>query len=101
MGTPEFAVPALRALDASRHEVAAVVTRPDRPKGRGRKLTPPPVKVAAEELGYAVVQPGCIHQPECLDFLKSQGADLFVVIAFGRLLKPHHSRPGSHPVVHH
>ena len=90
MGTPEFAVPALRALHKSRHEVVAVVTRPDRPKGRGRKLAPPPVKVAAEELGYAVAQPGCIHQPECLEFLKSQEADLFVVIAFGRLLKPHH-----------
>lgn len=90
MGTPEFAVPALQALHDSRHEVVAVVTRPDRPKGRGRKLTPPPVKTAALEIGYTVEQPGCIHQPECLAFLKSHNPDLFVVIAFGRLLKLHH-----------
>ena len=90
MGTPEFAVPALQALHASRHEVVAVVTRPDRPKGRGRKLTPPPVKTAALEMGYPVEQPRCIHQPECLAFLKSHKPDLFVVIAFGRLLKLHH-----------
>jgi methionyl-tRNA formyltransferase len=90
MGTPAFAVPALKALHESRHHVAAVITRPDRPKGRGRRLAPPPVKVAAQDLGYTVVQPGCIHQPECLDFLNTQNPDLFVVIAFGRLLKPHH-----------
>jgi methionyl-tRNA formyltransferase len=90
MGTPDFAVPALEALHQSSHEIVAVVTRPDRPKGRGRKLTPPPVKIAAQKLGYEVAQPGCIHQPECLSFLASQRPDLFVVIAFGRLLKPHH-----------
>jgi len=90
MGTPDFAVPALEALHQSRHAIAAVVTRPDRPKGRGRKLAPPPVKVAAHDLGYEVAQPGCIHKPECLSFLTAQKPDLFVVIAFGRLLKPHH-----------
>ena len=90
MGTPEFAVPTLKALHASHHEVVAVLTQPDRPKGRGRKLTPPPVKVAALELGYPVEQPGCIHKPDCLSFIQSKIPDLFVVIAFGRLLKPHH-----------
>ena len=99
MGTPEFAVPSLEALHASRHEVAAVVTRPDRPKGRGRRLTPPPVKVAALKLGYHVEQPGCIHQPACLSFLKSQAPDLIVVIAFGRLLKPHHFAIPRHSVL--
>jgi len=90
MGTPDFAVPALKALHASRHEVQAVLTQPDRPKGRGRKLTPPPVKVAAQELGYDVQQYGCIHETECLTFMQGKTPDLFVVIAFGRLLKPHH-----------
>jgi methionyl-tRNA formyltransferase len=99
MGTPEFAVPALKALHASRHDVVAVLTQPDRPKGRGRKLTPPPVKVAALELGYAVEQPGCIHKPDCLSFIKSKTPDLFVVIAFGRLLKPHHFAIPAHGVI--
>lgn len=99
MGTPDFAVPALEALHQSRHEVAAVVTRPDRPKGRGRKLMPPPVKVTAQALGYEVAQPGCIHQPECLSFLATLKPDLFVVIAFGRLLKPHHFAIPSQGVI--
>jgi len=99
MGTPQFAVPALKALHASRHEVVAVLTQPDRPKGRGRKLTPPPVKVAALELGYAVEQPGCIHKPDCLSFIQSKTPDLFVVIAFGRLLKPHHFAIPPHGVI--
>jgi methionyl-tRNA formyltransferase len=99
MGTPEFAVPALDALHRSRHEIVAVVTRPDRPKGRGRKLTPPPVKIAAQALGYGVTQPGCIHQPECLSFLASQKPDLFVVIAFGRLLKPQHFAIPHHGII--
>lgn len=99
MGTPEFAVPALKALHASRHDVVAILTQPDRPKGRGRKLTSPPVKVAALELGYAVEQPGCIHKPACLSFIKSKAPDLFVVIAFGRLLKPHHFSIPTHGVI--
>ena len=90
MGTPEFAVPALKALHASRHNILAVLTQPDRPKGRGRKLASPPVKKVAQELGYPVQQPDCIHQPDCLSFLTTSLPDLFVVIAFGRLLKPHH-----------
>jgi len=99
MGTPEFAVPALKALHASRHDVVAVLTQPDRPKGRGRKLTPPPVKIAALELGCPVEQPGCIHKPDCLSFIKSKTPDLFVVIAFGRLLKSHHFAIPSHGVI--
>jgi len=99
MGTPDFAVPALEALHRSRHEIVTVVTRPDRPKGRGRKLAPPPVKVAARALGYEVGQPGCIHQPECLSFLTAQKPDLFVVIAFGRLFKPHHFAIPPHGII--
>lgn len=99
MGTPEFAVPALKALHASRHDVVAVLTQPDRPKGRGRKLTPPPVKVAALELGYPVEQPVCIHKPDCLSFIKSKTPDLFVVIAFGRLLKSHHFAIPPHGII--
>ena len=99
MGTPDFAVPALEALHRSHHAVVAVVTRPDQPKGRGRKLTPPPVKIAAQTLGYDVAQPGCIHQPECLSFLEAQKPDLFVVIAFGRLLKPQHFAIPHHGII--
>lgn len=99
MGTPEFAVPALKALHASRHDVVAVLTQPDRPKGRGRKLTPPPVKMAALELGYPVEQPACIHKPECLSFIQSKTPDLFVVIAFGRLLKSHHFAIPPHGII--
>ena len=57
MGTPDFAVPALESLHRSRHEVILVTTQPDRPKGRGRKLAAPPVKVTAQKLGYEILQP--------------------------------------------
>ena len=57
MGTPDFAVPCLRALAGSGHEVAAVFTQPDKPKGRGYKMIPTPVKAAAEEYGYTIYQP--------------------------------------------
>ncbi|MBW1867022.1 MAG: methionyl-tRNA formyltransferase, partial [Deltaproteobacteria bacterium] len=57
MGTPDFSVPALKILPQSGYEVALVVTQPDRPRGRGCKLTPPPVKAAALDLGLPVVQP--------------------------------------------
>ena len=57
MGTPDFAVPALQALHKNNNNIALVITPPDRPKGRGRKVTPPPVKTVALKLGYDVVQP--------------------------------------------
>jgi methionyl-tRNA formyltransferase len=90
MGTPDFAVPALRALDASDHQVAAVVTQPDRPKGRGRKLAPPPVKTLAVELGYPVVQPQNYDDPAFTDLVRAHDPDWFVVIAFGHILKARH-----------
>ncbi|MGE5596365.1 MAG: methionyl-tRNA formyltransferase, partial [Hyphomicrobiales bacterium] len=57
MGSPDFAVPSLRALVSAGFRVGAVVTQPDKPAGRGGRMTPPPVKVAAEELGLTVLQP--------------------------------------------
>lgn len=82
MGTPDFAVPSLDRLAACGHEIAAVVTRPDRPRGRGRKLTPPPVKTAAHRLGLPVMQPHALEAADFLDRLRRFNADLFVVVAF-------------------
>ncbi|HKP94893.1 MAG TPA: methionyl-tRNA formyltransferase [Fibrobacteria bacterium] len=82
MGTPEFAVAFLETLYASRHQVALVVTQPDRPKGRGRKLAPPPVKEKALELGLPVAQPVSLKAPEFHDLIREQNADLLVVVAY-------------------
>lgn len=87
MGTPDFAVPSLRAL-LQHHEVVAVVTQPDRPVGRGGKLTPPPVKVVAEEAGVPVLQPRSLRRAQVHTQLASYGADVFVVVAYGRILPP-------------
>ncbi len=89
MGTPDFAVPPLEALIAGPDEVVAVVTQPDRPKGRGKKLTPPPVKLIAEAAGIPVLQPTAIKTAEYHDRLRSFKPDLFIVAAYGRIL------PGS------
>ncbi len=86
MGTPDFAVPALRKLAESRHRVVLVVSQPDRPRGRGRKLTPTPVKSAAADLGLALVQPEKIKTGEFADRLRETAPDLAVVAAFGRIL---------------
>ena len=84
-GTPEFAVPSCRALlDA--HEVVGVVTRPDRPRGRGHKVTASPVKAAAEARGTLVLQPARLSDPEWLDEVRELKADIAVVAAYGRLL---------------
>lgn len=85
MGTPDFAVPSLERLAACGHEVAAVVTRPDRPRGRGRKLMQPPVKVAAHRLGIPVLQPHPLESRDFLGRLRRFDADLFVVVAFAIL----------------
>jgi len=87
MGTPEFAVPSLRAL-AARHEVIAVYTRPDTVSGRGRRVRPSAVKVAAEELGLSVVQPASLRDAEALAELERYGADLIIVAAYGVILPP-------------
>jgi methionyl-tRNA formyltransferase len=85
MGTPEFAVPTLQAL-ASNHDVAAVITQPDRPAGRGRQLGQPPVKQAALELRLEVHQPLKIRTPEFHEFLGELQAEAFVVVGYGRIL---------------
>lgn len=86
MGTPEFAVPSLRALLAGPDQVVAVVTQPDRPRGRGRKLTPPPVKTLALAAGVPVLQPASVRTAEFLNELKSFCPDIIAVTAFGRIL---------------
>ena len=87
MGTPEFAVPALRAIAAC-CDVVAVVTRPDRPRGRGKVMSPSPVAAAAEALGLAVRKPEDVNGAETRGALASLKADLFAVVAFGAILSP-------------
>ena len=87
MGTPDFAVPALQALHAAGHDIVLVVTQPDRPRGRGRKVEPPPVKKAAEKLGLAVTQPDNLRNENAKQVLQAAGADFFIVVAFGHLLR--------------
>ena len=85
MGTPAFAVPSLRALAGSRHDIAAVVTNPDRPAGRGRKLSPPPIKTVAAELELELLQPASLKDSEFTEHLRRLAADLFIVVAFSIL----------------
>ncbi len=86
LGTPEIAVPALRALVAAGHRVRLVVTQPDRPAGRGRRLLRSAVAQTADELGLTVVQPGRVA--EAAGRIASIGADALVVMAFGQMLPP-------------
>ena len=88
MGTPDFAVPVLDALCSSGHDVAAVYTRPDRPAGRGRRLSPPPVKVYAEQHGISVLQPASLRQGGAIETLSSLEPQAMVVAAYGRILPP-------------
>ena len=85
MGTPDFAVYSLKAL-LTKHEVVAVVTQPDKPKGRGKKLQPTPVKELAMEHGIEVLQPVKVREAEVIEKLRSYGADLIAVTAFGQIL---------------
>ena len=86
MGTPDFAVFSLRALAATKHEIAAVITQPDKPKGRGYTLTPPPVKVAAEELSIPVYQPNTLRDEAFAQLLAKIAPDICVVVAYGKIL---------------
>ena len=88
MGTPEFALPSLNALHQSGHTILAVVTQPDRPKGRGERLTPPPAKVMAERFGLPVLQPTKIKDPALIESLRALKPDIITVVAFGRILPP-------------
>lgn len=85
-GTPEFSVPCLAACRASGAEVVAVYTQPDRPAGRGRKLTPSPVKQAALEAGIAVEQPESLKDTAARERLAAYAPDLMVVVAYGLIL---------------
>lgn len=86
MGTPDFAVPALNSLCKNGYEIALVVTRPDRPKGRGRKIVHTPVKEAAIRLGCKVFQPESVKSAEFADTIASLEPDILVVTAFGHIL---------------
>ena len=85
MGTPDFSVPALEELEKV-HQVAAVVTQQDRPKGRGHKMQYTPVKEKALELNIPVYQPEKVKNPEFVDILREINPDVIVVIAFGQIL---------------
>jgi len=85
-GTPDFAAVALKALLNSEHDIVAVYTQPDRPAGRGRKLTASPVKILAEENGLTVVQPTSLKDADVQQELANWQADLMVVVAYGLIL---------------
>ncbi|MGB2695857.1 MAG: methionyl-tRNA formyltransferase [Dehalococcoidia bacterium] len=87
MGSPEFALPALRRLIESEHEVAGVVTQPDRPAGRGRVLKPPPAKELALEHGLPVLQPERVNALEALAEVRALAPDALIIAAYGQILK--------------
>ncbi len=86
LGTPAFAVPSLEKLVESGFDVAAVVTQPDRPKGRGQEPAPSPVKQAAMRLGLPVFQPERIRRPEALELLRGLRLDAMVVVGYGQII---------------
>jgi len=86
MGTPEFAVPSLEALGGAGHEIVAVVTQPDRPRGRGLEPSPPAVARAARRLGIPVLQPARVRDPAFLPALATFAPELIAVVAFGQIL---------------
>lgn len=86
MGTPQAAVPSLEKILHDGHEIVAVYTQPDRPSGRGNKLTAPPVKEFALHHNLQVFQPTKIRTPDALEIFKSHAADVAVVVAYGRIL---------------
>ena len=101
-GTPEVALPALDAIAGSSHDLVGVVTRPDAPAGRGRRLTASPVAQRAEELGVPVLKPGRPREPEFLDDLRALAPECCPVVAYGALLPqsaldiPHHGWVNLH-----
>lgn len=86
MGTPDFAAGALEALIKAGHEIVAVVTQPDKPKGRSKELLPPPAKECALAHGIPVLQPRRIKTPEAIAELKQYEAEIYIVAAFGQIL---------------
>jgi len=86
LGTPAFAVPTLEALAGRGHQIAAVITQPDRPSGRGQNALPPPVKVAAQRLGLPVFQPERVRRPEAVELLKDLAPEAMVVVGYGQII---------------
>ena len=87
MGTPRFAVPSLSRLLEDGHDVAAVVTQPDKPRGRGREVYPPPVKLLALERGLRILQPENVNLDEAITELTALKPELIVVVAYGAILR--------------
>lgn len=88
LGTPEFALPCLLRLRGEGYDILGALTQPDRPTGRGKRMTPSPVKRWAGSLGIPVLQPEKLKDPALLSSLQTLEADLFVVVAYGRILPP-------------
>lgn len=86
MGTPDFAVPCLEELINAGHEIIGVFTQPDKPVGRKRVMTPPPVKVCAEKSGITVYQPDSVRTEEALSLMKELNPDCVVVVAYGKII---------------
>ncbi len=86
LGTPAFAVPTLERIVAAGHRVLAVVTQPDRPRGRGQNAAPPPVKQAALRLGLPVYQPERVRRPEAVEYLRALAVDAMVVVGYGQII---------------
>src|SRR5512134_3564638 len=86
MGSPDFALPTLKAL-TQQYQVVGVVTQPDRASGRGREIKSPPVKLLAQELSIPVIQPEKLRQPEAMEQLRAWSPELIVVAAFGQILR--------------
>ncbi|HLI86423.1 MAG TPA: methionyl-tRNA formyltransferase [Bryobacteraceae bacterium] len=86
LGTPDFAVPTLERIVARGHEVLAVVTQPDRPKGRGRQTSAPPVKAAALRLGLPVCQPERVRRPEAVAHLRALAPEAMIVVGYGQII---------------
>jgi methionyl-tRNA formyltransferase len=86
MGTPAFALPALRLLHEQSYPIAGVVTQPDRPKGRGLKEVAPPIKILAQELGLPVFQPDKVKDTSFMELLTKLNPEMIVVVAFGQIL---------------
>ncbi len=88
MGTPDFAVPSLKALLAGPDRVVAVVCQPDKARGRGKVMSPPPVKVEAQQHGLPVLQPASVRTETVLEQMRQLAPDLLVVVAYGKILPP-------------
>ncbi|SPE41333.1 10-formyltetrahydrofolate:L-methionyl-tRNA(fMet) N-formyltransferase [Candidatus Sulfopaludibacter sp. SbA3] len=86
LGTPAFAVPTLEQMVAAGHDVAAVVTQPDRPRGRGQQLAAPPVKETAVRFGIPVYQPERVRRPEALEYLRTLAPQAMVVVGYGQII---------------